>query len=166
MNDIEIGFIFSFFISLWRVPPSLLAIKLSLLALVIYNPTQSSRILAVLVSFRFINALSAIFYLSYLLLFPSIRSNINYLSRETVFDHIFKHREETRKGDAQRNIFDKIRDSMNSFFEKGCPTKAHNRARQCRKVLWVVIAHRCLIEVLGVQRVGSRNHEFLWIQYS
>ena len=26
-----------------------------------------------------------------------------------------------------------------SCFEKGCPTKANKRTRQCRKVLWVIV---------------------------
>lgn len=37
-----------------------------------------------------------------------------------------------------------------SRFEKGCPTNAYQRARQCRKVLWVTVVYCCLIEDQGV----------------
>ena len=34
-----------------------------------------------------------------------------------------------------------------SCFEKGCPTKVYKRTRQCRKVLWVLVAYCVSIEV-------------------
>ena len=33
---------------------------------------------------------------------------------------------------------------------KGCPTKAYERTRQCRKVLWVMMASCGLIKAKGV----------------
>ena len=33
-----------------------------------------------------------------------------------------------------------------SCFERGCPTKAYKRMRQCRKLLWVILALSVLIE--------------------
>ena len=39
------------------------------------------------------------------------------------------------------------RDLVYSCFDKGCPTKALKRTRQCRLVLWVVSVRLYLIEV-------------------
>ena len=47
-----------------------------------------------------------------------------------------------------------------SCFEKGCPTKASKRTRQCRKVLWVLVAYCVLIEAarcFGVIEENSTN---------
>ena len=40
----------------------------------------------------------------------------------------------------------KTSNSVYGCFEKGCPTKAYKRTRQCRKVLWVLVAYCVLIE--------------------
>ena len=44
-----------------------------------------------------------------------------------------------------------------SRFEEGCPTKAYKRTRQCRKVLWVMVALRVLIEAERCFSVMEEN---------
>ena len=46
-----------------------------------------------------------------------------------------------------------------SCFDKGCPTKALKRTRQCRLVLWVERVWRWLIEVHGVYQQEKRRHK-------
>ena len=46
-----------------------------------------------------------------------------------------------------------------SCFDKGCPTKAFKRTRQCRLVLWVESVWRGLIEVHGVYQQEKRRHK-------
>ena len=46
-----------------------------------------------------------------------------------------------------------------SCFDKGCPTKALKRTRQCRLVLWVERVWRRLIEVHSVFQQEKRRHK-------
>ena len=44
-----------------------------------------------------------------------------------------------------------------SCFGKGCPKKAYKRTRQCRKVLWVLVAYSVLIEAARCFSVIEEN---------
>ena len=47
--------------------------------------------------------------------FYSLQSSRNILNTKNVFDYISKHREDSRKYDSQRSIFDEIRHRLECF---------------------------------------------------
>ena len=48
-----------------------------------------------------------------------------------------------------------------SCFEKGCPTKAWKRLRQCQLALWVERGWRWLIEIHGVYQQEKSRHKYI-----
>ena len=56
-----------------------------------------------------------------------------------------------------------LKNEVYSFLNKGCPTKARKRTRQCRSELWVERVWRWLIEVHGFYRQEKRRHRYIWL---